>query len=124
MPRDLPQVRADPARLEQILTELLRNTSKYTPPDGDIRIRTGLQGEFVSCTVSDTGIGIAPQDQDRLFTKFFRSEDPAVHEMPGTGLGLCVVKGLVELQGGKLEFESEPGAGTSFTFTVPVTDAG
>jgi len=74
----------------------------------------------VHCAVSDTGIGMSPEDQARLFTKFFRSEDPAVREMTGTGLGLCIVKSLVELQGGEIEVASQYKKGTTFTFTVPV----
>ena len=121
VPEDLPQVHADPARLAQVLTNLLSNAYKYTPEGGHIRVRAWLQGGYVHCAVSDTGVGMSPEDQARLFTKFFRSEDPTVREMPGTGLGLCIVKSLVELQGGEIEVESQLGEGTTFTFTVPVT---
>ncbi|MDY7079282.1 MAG: HAMP domain-containing sensor histidine kinase [Chloroflexota bacterium] len=117
---DLSQVYADPARLEQALTELLRNACKYTSEKGRIRVRAWQQDRYVHCTISDTGIGISPEDQSRLFTKFFRSDNPAVREMPGTGLGLCVVKGLVELQGGGVEVESQIGEGTTFAITIPV----
>jgi len=117
---DLPLVHADPARLTQILINLLSNAYKYTPEGGGIHLRVWLQDGYVHCAVSDTGIGISPEDQARLFTKFFRSEDPAVRDMPGTGLGLCIVKSLVELQGGEIEVQSQPGQGTTFTFTVPV----
>ena len=124
VPEDLPLVHADPARLTQILINLLSNAYKYTPEGGHIRLRAWLQDGYVHCTVSDTGIGISPEDQARLFTKFFRSEDPEVREMPGTGLGLCIVKSLVELQGGEIEMESQLGKGTTFTFTVPVAIEG
>jgi len=120
LPEDLPQVHADPARLAQILTNLLSNAYKYTPEGGHIHVRTWRAGEYVHCAVSDTGIGMCPEDCDQLFTKFFRSENPAVREMPGTGLGLCIVKSLVELQGGEIEVESQVGEGSLFTFTVPV----
>jgi signal transduction histidine kinase len=116
---DLPAVCADPARLAQILINLLSNASKYTPQGGSIGVRADLVGKYVRCAVSDTGIGISSQDQTCLFTKFFRSEDPAVRQAAGTGLGLCIVKSLVEMQGGTVEVESELGKGTTFTFTLP-----
>jgi len=120
----LPEVQADPARLEQVLINLLSNAYKYTPEGGSIRVRAWLRDGYVHCAVADTGVGISAEDQARLFTKFFRSEDPAVREMPGTGLGLCIVKSLVELQGGQIEVESQLGEGTTFTFTVPVAEEG
>ena len=119
-PEDLPQVNADPARLAQILTNLLSNAYKYTPEGGSIRVRVWEQNQFVHCAVLDTGIGISREDQAKLFVKFFRSEDPDAQEMPGTGLGLCIVKNLVELQGGQIEVKSQLGQGTAFKFTVPV----
>ena len=124
VPDDLPPVYADPARLEQVLINLLSNAYKYTPEGGQIRVRARRQNGDVHCAVSDSGIGISPEDQARLFTKFFRSEDPAVREMPGTGLGLCIVKSLVELQGGHIIVESQLGRGTTFAFTVPVASRG
>ena len=117
-----PLVRADPARLVQILTNLLSNANKYTPKGGQIRVRVWREDNDVHCAVSDTGIGIGPEDQARLFTKFFRAEDPAVREMTGTGLGLCIVKSLVELQGGRIAVESARGEGTTVRFTVPVVE--
>ena len=120
MPDDLPPVYADRARLAQILINLLSNATKYTPQGGCIRVRAHVQGKHVACAVSDSGIGISPQDQKSLFTKFFRSEDPVVRETTGTGLGLWIVKGLVELQGGEIEVESKMGKGTTVAFTVPV----
>lgn len=122
VPDDLPHVQADPARLEQILTELLRNACKYTPQDGQIHVQARPQNQHVDCTVSDTGIGISPEDQIHLFDKFFRSESPAVRDKHGTGLGLCVVKGLIELQGGRLEIEGQLGEGTVCAFTVPLAE--
>ncbi len=120
LPSDLPMVHADPARLTQILINLLSNAYKYTPEGGNIRVRAWQQGAFVHCAVSDTGIGIAPADQAKLFTKFFRSENPEAREQPGTGLGLCIIKNLVELQGGQINVDSELGRGTTFAFSVPI----
>ncbi len=120
LPEDLPPVRADAARLTQVLINLLSNAYKYTPEGGRIRLRAWREGSFVHCAVSDTGIGISPEDQARLFTKFFRSENPTAREKPGTGLGLCIVKNLVELQGGQISVQSELGRGTTFAFTIPL----
>jgi signal transduction histidine kinase len=117
---DLPRVGADPARLTQILINLIGNASKYTPDGGHILVQVRRQGGYVRCAVSDTGVGISPKDQARLFTKFFRSDNPAVMEKQGTGLGLCITKNLIELHGGQIEVESELGKGTTFSFTVPV----
>jgi signal transduction histidine kinase len=120
----LPPVHADPARLAQVLINLLNNAYKYTPEGGHIRVRAWQQDGFVHCAVSDTGIGISPQDQAKLFTKFFRSDNPAARERRGAGLGLCIVKNMVELQGGRIEVESQLGQGTTFVFTVPVAVSG
>jgi len=120
VPEDLPLVHADPARLEQILINLLSNAYKYTPAGGHIHVQAWLEGAHVHCAVSDTGIGISEKDQAHLFTKFFRSDDSAVRDIAGTGLGLCIVKSLAELQGGEVEVESLPGEGTTCTFTMPV----
>jgi signal transduction histidine kinase len=119
IPQDLPPVQADPARLTQILINLISNAYKYTPEGGHIRVQANRKDGYVHCVVADTGIGISAEDQERLFTKFFRSENPDVRERQGTGLGLCIVKNLIELQGGELSVESELGKGTTFSFTVP-----
>jgi signal transduction histidine kinase len=120
---DLPKVRADPTRLTQVLINLLSNANKYTPDKGHIHVRAWANGRCVYCSVADDGVGMSPEDQARLFTKFFRSDNAAIREMPGTGLGLCIVKSLVELQGGEIEVESALGEGSTFTFTVPVVEA-
>jgi signal transduction histidine kinase len=129
VPPDQPPVRGDRDRLVQILTNLVSNAHKYTPEGGGIAIRTqrrpdgrgaGAPKEFILCAVSDTGIGIAPDDQKRLFTKYFRADDPAVLNVAGTGLGLVITKSLVELHGGEIWVESELGKGSTFAFTMPV----
>jgi len=121
---DLPLVVADRNRLLQILTNLLSNACKYTAEEGRIRVAAEpVDGRFVSCSVSDTGIGMTQEEQGHLFTKYFRSQNPLVRSTPGTGLGLVITKSLVELQGGEIWVESEPGKGSTFAFTVPVADA-
>jgi signal transduction histidine kinase len=114
-------VRADSIRLVQVLHNLLSNAHKYTPPKGKIAVHASPTGSFVRVEVSDTGIGIRPEDQSLLFTQFFRSEDPAVREQQGWGLGLCVAKRLVDIMGGEVGVQSQVGEGSTFWFTVPVS---
>lgn len=128
IPTTLPPVWGDQGRLVQILTNLVSNAYKYTPNGGQILI--SVNGQSASSTtncltisVRDSGLGISPEDQRNLFTKFFRADDPRVREVPGTGLGLSITKSLVETHGGEIWFESEPDQGTVFTFTLPIMDA-
>jgi signal transduction histidine kinase len=149
VPDDLPTVLADRARLIQILTNLVSNAYKYTPAGGSLIItvaylkeiqprtaprgnwtRTDLQqtqpnpAGYLACAVKDTGFGIAPEDQARLFTQFFRSQNPAVREQRGTGLGLAITKSLIELQGGAIWVESEFEKGSTFSFSMPISEDG
>lgn len=130
---ELPRVWGDSNRLIQILANLVSNANKYTPEGGSIRVaaerspnRWDPQGapEVVHIIVSDTGYGISPDDQKRIFQKFFRSDDQNVRNSPGTGLGLNITRHLVEMQGGRIWFESQTGKGASFHFTIPVSAAG
>jgi signal transduction histidine kinase len=89
----------------------------------DGEVQTNPAGYLV-CAVQDTGVGISPEDQAKLFTKFFRSGDPAVRDQPGTGLGLSITRSLIELQGGAIWVESEVGAGSTFAFSVPIAENG
>lgn len=115
---DVPEVYADPDKLEQVLTNLVENAAKYGDPKG-MAITGRLDGEVVAVSVADRGEGIPTEDLPRVFTKFFRRD----HGRPtGTGLGLWISRGLVEAHGGELTASSEPGAGATFTFTLP-TDA-
>jgi signal transduction histidine kinase len=120
LPTDLPPVNADPNRLAQVLTNLVSNANKYTDPEGKIDLCVRLEGDFIRVEVSDTGLGISPEDQKRLFTQFFRSDDPMVREQQGWGLGLNVTQRLVELMGGQIGVQSEYRKGSQFWFTVPV----
>jgi signal transduction histidine kinase len=123
LPDDLPAVRADPGRLQQMIVCVLKNAVMYTPEGGSIRVGAQPSDEVVRLTVKDDGIGMTDDEQAKLFTKFWRGDDERVRDQPGTGLGLALAKGLVEMHGGALEVESEKDAGTTVTFTVPAGGA-
>jgi len=122
LPAEMPDVRADRTRIGEVLTNLVTNANKYTPHGGAIPVRVQSRDDHVLVAVLDNGIGISEENQARLFTEFFRAEDEAVRQQAGWGLGLSIVKKLVEAQGGKVGFESELGAGSTFTFTVPLAE--
>ncbi len=126
IPDDLPSVLADRSRTVQILTNLLSNANKYSPKGRPVTVtaenvdREGRR--FLRVAVIDQGIGITPEDQAQLFTQFFRSLDPAVRDETGWGLGLSIVKMMVEAQGGAITVESTPGVGSCFAFTLAVAN--
>jgi signal transduction histidine kinase len=116
---DLPQVRADRDRVVQIMTNLLSNAHKYTLEGGAVAVRAQAGEDEVQVEVSDTGVGMTADERDKLFTKFFRAQNPATQGVSGTGLGLNIVKSLVEKQGGRIWVTSEPMKGSTFIFTIP-----
>ncbi len=117
----LPVLSGDAKRVMQILTNLLSNAHKYTPPGG--RITVAVQGEDgrVRVEVQDTGIGLSSDDQAQLFAKFFRAKNPATRQVGGTGLGLAITRSLVEMHGGEITVSSAPGQGSTFSFTLPAS---
>lgn len=131
VPSRLPPMWADRIRVGQVLTNLVSNAFKYTPEGGTIQV--GVEESqnhwdpdgaprVIHIWVKDSGIGMTNEDQQKIFQKFFRSEDPKAREVPGTGLGLNITKSLVEMQGGRIWFESEYRKGTTFHFTIPVAE--
>lgn len=120
VPGDLPAVCADPARIGQVLSNLLSNAHKYTPEGGYIQVKARSINGFLHVAVADNGLGISEEDQAKLFTQFFRAETRAVREQQGWGLGLSIVKKMVEAQGGEIGFVSQLGKGSQFAFTVPL----
>ena len=120
-PQELPRVLGDSERVRQILDNLVDNAYHYTPVNGQIQVRLRSENGEVQVDVSDSGVGIAPEDQERIFERFFRGENPLVLETPGTGLGLPIVKQLVEMHHGRIWMTSKgvPGEGSIFSFTLP-----
>jgi signal transduction histidine kinase len=118
----LPAVWADANRVTQILTNLISNAHKYTLVDGSITVAARPDDGFVRVDVSDTGIGLSPEDQAQLFTKFFRANDRSSQAIGGTGLGLVITRLLVELHGGRITVSSAPGQGSTFSFFLPALE--
>jgi len=127
---NLPLVWGDRNRLVQIMTNLVSNAYKYTPENGHVEIKlanqlhadNGSNESVVLVSVIDDGIGISDEDQEKMFEKFYRAPDREARSSPGTGLGLNITKNLVELQNGRIWFESEFRKGTTFHFTIPIAD--
>ena len=114
VPSDLPLLDLDPERMRQVLSNLIANALRYTPPGGTIGVRAGGGGERVTVSVSDTGAGIPADDLPHVFDRFYKSGDSR-----GTGLGLAIAKNLVAAHGGEIAAQSAPGRGTTIQFTLP-----
>jgi signal transduction histidine kinase len=119
LPEDLPPVEADRAKLRRVLLNLLSNALKFTQKGGTVEVRAAREGDRVRVAVSDTGVGIAPDDVARLFDKYEQARSRATRGEKGTGLGLYITKQLVELHGSQIKVESEVGKGSTFSFTLP-----
>lgn len=120
MPDDLPLLELDPARLRQVLDNLIVNALHYTPRDGTIRVRGAVEPgppHRVSVSVADSGIGIPPQDLPHIFDRFFKS-----HDSRGSGLGLAIARNLITAHGGAIAATSIPGQGTTIRFTLPIPE--
>ena len=113
---------ADRRAVDQVLSNLLDNALKYTDPGGRITVGVEAQPEAVRVSVSDTGIGIAPEHRPRIFERFYRVDKARSRALGGTGLGLSIVRNLVQAMGGEVSVESEPGRGSTFRFTLPRAD--
>jgi signal transduction histidine kinase len=151
--KDVDTIIADERKIKQILFNLLSNAMKFTPDGGSVAVRARLMRDegrgmreerasgiltseasdrlssvvprdFIEITVEDTGIGISPEDQKRLFQPFQQLDAAITKKVAGTGLGLNLCKKFIELHGGKIWVESEAGKGSRFIFTIPVRDEG
>jgi PAS domain S-box-containing protein len=119
VPDGLPSIRADPTRIKQVLFNLLSNAIKFTPSQGQVVLEASLVGDRVTVSITDSGVGIKAEDQPRLF-RAFEQLDAGKGKREGTGLGLALARRLVELHGGDIQVESEPGKGSRFFFTIPL----
>ena len=113
-----PTVRQDAGKLHQILTNLLSNAVKFTPEGGRVTLKAATDGNDLVFTVSDTGVGISPEEQDLIFDKFRQAANPMTREQGGTGLGLSIVRELAKLLHGDVSLQSELGRGSTFTVRV------
>ncbi|MCS7177937.1 MAG: ATP-binding protein [Anaerolineae bacterium] len=118
-PSNFPLVVGDPLRLEQVLNNLVSNAIKYSPEGGRIRIRGEARPDEVIVSVSDEGIGIPATEQGRIFDPFYRVDETSVRQAGGVGLGLYLARAIVEAHGGRIWVESEPGKGSTFSFSLP-----
>jgi PAS domain S-box-containing protein len=122
IPKDLKRVNGDPSRMRQIIDNLLENAYFYTPENGRIIVRMRQNKNEIQVDIQDNGIGVAPEDQERIFERFYRGEDPLVLATSGTGLGLSIVSRIIEMHKGRIWVSSRgiPGDGSTFSFTLPI----
>lgn len=120
VPADLPFLRGDARALRQVLLNLLSNAVKFTPADGEVHVAVGIaETGDMQVAVGDTGIGMTEADACRIFEPFFQIQNELTRKYEGTGLGLSLVKGLVEMHGGTVAVRSAPLQGTTITATFP-----
>ena len=122
LPCDLPALTSDRNRIGQILVNLVNNAIKFTDEGGSVSIRARVEDESLLCEVQDTGIGIAPEDQERLFHPFTQVDMSSTRKAGGTGLGLSICRALVEAHGGTIGVNSTPGEGSVFWFRIPMVN--
>ncbi|HEX9882985.1 MAG TPA: ATP-binding protein [Desulfobaccales bacterium] len=120
LPGDLPHIRADRRSMEEVFTNLVSNAVNYSPDGGDVRIAALSHGDYVEVLVTDNGIGIEPGEISKIFDKFYRVKHAKTRQVIGTGLGLSLVKGLIEAHRGSVEVESQVGVGSTFRVFLPI----
>jgi two-component system phosphate regulon sensor histidine kinase PhoR len=119
-PGNLPRLRADETRLQELIYNLLDNAVKYSKPGGTVFLRAAAAGDSVRISVADQGIGIPENDLPRIFERFYRADKSRSSEHSGTGLGLSIVKHIAQLHSGSVEAESELGKGTTISVVLPI----
>ncbi|BBO15793.1 conserved hypothetical protein [Candidatus Brocadia pituitae] len=120
---DMKSIEADRVKFKQVLYNLLSNAIKFTPENGKIVLEAGVMEDMLQVSVSDTGIGMKSEDQQKVFKEFWQADSSFARKYEGTGLGLALTKRIVEMHGGKIWFESEYGKGSIFSFSLPVKAA-
>ena len=123
LPPKLPVLRGDRDKIVLAMHNLVGNALKYTPDGGKVTIGVDVDGKQVSVSISDTGIGISPDDAERIFERFYRAKDPRVAKITGTGLGLTLAREVVRMHGGDITVESQIDQGSTFTMTLPLKAA-
>jgi signal transduction histidine kinase len=119
----VPAVPGDEERLAQLLDNLISNALKFTRGGGEVHVRVGVEENSVVVTVSDTGLGMSPEDQQHIFERFFRAEIASDRAIQGLGLGLTIVKAIVDAHGGTIAVQSHPGRGTVIRVSLPLEQA-
>lgn len=120
---DLPAILADRRGMEEVFTNLISNAINYSPDGGDVTISAQSQGDFLEVRVGDRGIGIEPEEITKIFDKFYRVKSPETRQVIGTGLGLPIVKSVIEAHRGSIEVESQVGIGSTFRVLLPTVAA-
>lgn len=116
----LPRIKIDVSKIKLAIQNLIDNAIRYTLPGGEVIIFIKRVNMEIECSIKDSGVGIFREEQERVFTKFFRGSNVIKMETEGSGLGLFITKNIIETHGGKIWFESIPGKGTTFYFTLPI----
>ena len=112
-------INADADEITRLFTNLISNAIKYNREQGTITIKLSLSDDYLLTTIKDSGIGLKPEEKNRLFTEFFRAKNEKTKNISGTGLGLSIVKRIVDSYSGKIEVESDYGEGTTFKVFLP-----
>jgi len=123
LPPKLPTIQADRDKIALALHNLVGNALKYTPEGGRVVVTAGVEKGCLTVAVADTGIGIGPEEAERVFEKFYRSKNPLVAPIKGSGLGLPIAREVARLHGGDVTLESQLGKGSTFTLTLPIVEA-
>jgi len=119
---EIPLIQADRRSMEEVFNNLISNAINYSPDGGHVRVKLICRGDFLEISVSDTGVGIDPEELSKIFDKFYRIKHPKTRQVVGTGLGLAIVKGVVDSHRGSIDVESELGAGTTFRILLPTLE--
>jgi len=120
IPKNLPMIKADPDAITNVFDNLFNNALKFNRTGGEITIKMRDVGDFVEVIIADTGIGIDKEHQEKIFNKFYQVDATITREYSGTGMGLAIVKEIIEMHGGKIYVESEFGKWSRFCFTLPI----